>query len=63
MNETVDTGKFNKCWYCIYQLAEENGKMVRRRESMHGHVYYYNFEEMNYPPPCAQAKGVNEFRF
>ena len=45
------------------QLAEENGKRVKRRESIHGHVYYYNFEEMNCPPPYPQAKGVNKFRF
>jgi len=35
---------------------------VKRRESIHGHVYYYNFEEMNYPPPYPQAKGGNRFR-
>ena len=45
------------------QSAEENGKRVRRRESIQGHVYYYNFEEMNYPPPYPQAKGGNKFRF
>jgi phosphatidylserine/phosphatidylglycerophosphate/cardiolipin synthase-like enzyme len=44
------------------QLAEENGKKVKRHESIHGHVYYYNFEEMNYPPPYPQAKGGNKFR-
>ncbi|HJT48152.1 MAG TPA: hypothetical protein VJ729_08200 [Nitrososphaeraceae archaeon] len=43
-------------------MAEEKGKRVQRRESIPGHVYYYNFEEMNYPPPYAQAKGVNKFR-
>ena len=45
------------------QLAEENGKRAKRRESIHGHVYYYNFEEMNYPHPYPQAKGGNKFRF
>ena len=45
------------------QLAEENGKRVKRHESIFGHVYYYNFEEMNYPPPYPQAKGGNKFRF
>jgi hypothetical protein len=24
------------------KLAEESGKKVKRRESIHGHVYYYN---------------------
>jgi phosphatidylserine/phosphatidylglycerophosphate/cardiolipin synthase-like enzyme len=43
-------------------LAEENGKRVRKRESILGHIYYYNFEEMNYPPPYPQAKGSNKFR-
>ena len=44
------------------KLAEENGKRVRRGETIYGHVYYYNFEEMNYPPPYPQAKGGNKFR-
>jgi phosphatidylserine/phosphatidylglycerophosphate/cardiolipin synthase-like enzyme len=45
------------------ELAEENGKRVRRHESIHGHVYYYNFEEMNYPSPYPKANGGNKFRF
>jgi phosphatidylserine/phosphatidylglycerophosphate/cardiolipin synthase-like enzyme len=45
------------------QLADENGKRVKRRESIHGHVYYYNFEEMNYPPPYPQAKGETNLDF
>jgi phosphatidylserine/phosphatidylglycerophosphate/cardiolipin synthase-like enzyme len=44
------------------KLAEDNGKRVRTHESIRGHVYYYNFQEMNYPPPYQQAKGGNKFR-
>jgi phosphatidylserine/phosphatidylglycerophosphate/cardiolipin synthase-like enzyme len=42
--------------------ADDNGKRVLKRESIHGHVYYYNFEEMNCPPPYPNAKGGNKFR-
>ncbi|HZA06428.1 MAG TPA: phospholipase D-like domain-containing protein [Nitrososphaeraceae archaeon] len=45
------------------KVAQENGNRVRNHDSIHGHVYYYNFEEMNYPPPYPQAKGGNKFRF
>jgi phosphatidylserine/phosphatidylglycerophosphate/cardiolipin synthase-like enzyme len=44
------------------KLADDNGKRVLKRESIHGHVYYYNFEEMNCPPPYPNAKGGNKFR-
>jgi phosphatidylserine/phosphatidylglycerophosphate/cardiolipin synthase-like enzyme len=44
------------------KLANDNGKRVLKRESIHGHVYYYNFEEMNCPPPYQNAKGGNKFR-
>ncbi|MBV9176292.1 MAG: hypothetical protein JO327_10135 [Nitrososphaeraceae archaeon] len=44
------------------KLAEDNGKRVQTHESIRGHVYYYNFQEMNYPPPYQQAKGGNKFR-
>jgi phosphatidylserine/phosphatidylglycerophosphate/cardiolipin synthase-like enzyme len=44
------------------KLAEDNGKRVIKHESIHGHVYYYNFQEMGYPPPYPQAKGGNKFR-
>lgn len=44
------------------KLAEYNGKRVQTHESIRGHVYYYNFQEMNYPPPYQQAKGGNKFR-
>jgi phosphatidylserine/phosphatidylglycerophosphate/cardiolipin synthase-like enzyme len=61
--EQRDLYNFEEGFKAWEELAEENGKRVRRRESIHGHVYYYNFEEMNYPPPYPQAKGGNKFRF
>lgn len=44
------------------QLADDNGKRIRNNEAIRGHVYYYNFEEMNCPPPYPAAKGGNRFR-
>jgi phosphatidylserine/phosphatidylglycerophosphate/cardiolipin synthase-like enzyme len=58
-----DLYNFEEGFKAWEELAEENGKRVRRHESIHGHIYYYNFEEMNYPPPYPQAKGGNKFRF
>lgn len=43
------------------KLADDNGRVLKR-ESIRGHVYYYNFEEMNCPPPYPNAKGGNKFR-
>ena len=30
-------------------LAKDNGKRVRDNEPIQGHVYHYNFEELNFP--------------
>jgi phosphatidylserine/phosphatidylglycerophosphate/cardiolipin synthase-like enzyme len=62
-SEQSNLHNFEEGFKAWEQLAEENGKRVKRHESIHGHVYYYNFEEMNYPPPYPQAKGGNKFRF
>jgi hypothetical protein len=51
-----------KYQHIIEELAEENGKRVRRHESIQRHIYYYNFEEMNYPPRYPEAKSGNKFR-
>ena len=61
-SEQFNLHNFEEGFKAWEELAEENGKRVRRHESIQGHVYYYNFEEMNYPPPYPQAKGGNKFR-
>jgi phosphatidylserine/phosphatidylglycerophosphate/cardiolipin synthase-like enzyme len=61
-NTPVNLNNFEEGFKAWEKLAEENGNRVLKRESIHGHVYYYNFEEMNYPPPYPQAKGGNKFR-
>ena len=58
----IDLYNFEEGFEAWEKLAQENGKRVRRGESIYGHVYYYNFEEMNCPPPYPQAKGGNKFR-
>jgi phosphatidylserine/phosphatidylglycerophosphate/cardiolipin synthase-like enzyme len=62
-SEQFNLYNFEEGFKAWEELAEENGKRIRRHESIQGHVYYYNFEEMNYPPPYPQAKGGNKFRF
>jgi len=62
-SEPHDLYNFEEGFKAWEELAEENGKSVRRHESIQGHVYYYNFEEINYPPPYPQARGGNKFRF
>jgi phosphatidylserine/phosphatidylglycerophosphate/cardiolipin synthase-like enzyme len=61
-SERYNLYNFEEGFKALEELAEENGKRIRRHESIHGHIYYYNFEEMNYPPPYSQAKGGNKFR-
>lgn len=39
--------------------GNDNGKRVQKGESIEGHIYYYNFEEMNFPPHYDGAKGGN----
>ena len=60
--EQRDLSNFEEGFKAWEELAEENGKRVRRHESIHGDVYYYNFEEMNYPSPYPKASGGNKFR-
>jgi len=62
-NTPINLYNFEEGFNAWEELAKENGKRVRTHESIHGHVYYYNFEEMNCPPPYPQAKGGNRFRF
>lgn len=38
------------------RLANDNGRRVRFNEPIQGHIYYYNFEEMNLPSPYPNAK-------
>ena len=61
-SEQFNLHNFEEGFKAWEELAEVNGKRIRRHESIQGHVYYYNFEEMNYPPPYPQAKGGNKFR-
>ncbi|MGH9976934.1 MAG: phospholipase D-like domain-containing protein, partial [Nitrososphaeraceae archaeon] len=43
------------------KIAEHNGSSVSHRSNIKGHLYYYNFEEMNLPPPYPNAKGGSKF--
>src|SRR5581483_8745605 len=52
---------FGKGFIAWERLAADNGRRVSRNEGIRGHVYYYNFEEMNMPPPYPAAKGSTEF--
>jgi phosphatidylserine/phosphatidylglycerophosphate/cardiolipin synthase-like enzyme len=43
------------------KIAEHNGSSVSHKSNITGHLYYYNFEEMNLPPPYPKAKGGSKF--
>jgi hypothetical protein len=43
------------------KIAEHNGSSVSHKRNIIGHLYYYNFEEMNLPPPYPKAKGGSKF--
>lgn len=43
------------------KIAEHNGSSVLHKSNIIGHLYYYNFEEMNLPPPYPGAKGGSKF--
>jgi phosphatidylserine/phosphatidylglycerophosphate/cardiolipin synthase-like enzyme len=43
------------------KIAEHNGSSVSHKSNIIGHLYYYNFEEMNLPPPYPGAKGGGKF--
>lgn len=43
------------------EIADHNGSSVSHKSNIKGHLYYYNFEEMNHPPPYPEAKGGSKF--
>jgi phosphatidylserine/phosphatidylglycerophosphate/cardiolipin synthase-like enzyme len=43
------------------KIADHNGSVIPQRSNIIGHIYYYNFEEMNLPPPYPEAKGGSKF--
>jgi phosphatidylserine/phosphatidylglycerophosphate/cardiolipin synthase-like enzyme len=43
------------------RIAEHNGSNVLHKSNIIGHLYYYNFEEMNFPPPYPGARGGSKF--
>jgi phosphatidylserine/phosphatidylglycerophosphate/cardiolipin synthase-like enzyme len=45
------------------KTADHNGLAVSNKGNIIGHIYYYNFEEMNLPPPYPDAKGGGKFSF
>ena len=61
-SSSVDLNNFDDGFKAWEKLADYNGQRALRGESIHGHVYYYNFREMNFPPPYPGAKGGNKFR-
>ncbi len=59
----INLNKFDEGFELLEKVAQDNGKRVRMGESIKGHIYYYNFQEMKFPPPYLGAKGGNKFRW
>ena len=53
---TVNVDNFEEGYEEWMRLAYNNGKRVKDNKPIDGHVYYYNFEEMNFPSPYLNAK-------
>jgi hypothetical protein len=62
-NNNINLKDFNKGFEAWDKVANDNGKRVQKGESIQGHIYYYNFEEMNFPPPIQMQKEVTNFDF
>jgi phosphatidylserine/phosphatidylglycerophosphate/cardiolipin synthase-like enzyme len=52
---------FDHGFYAWEKRADENGRRVAENKPIKGHVYYYNFEEMDMLPPYPDAKGSTKF--
>ena len=64
MGETdLDLNDFDEGFCALERVANENGQRVKSTEAIKGHIYYYNFQEMKFPPPYLDAKGGNKFRW
>jgi phosphatidylserine/phosphatidylglycerophosphate/cardiolipin synthase-like enzyme len=54
---------FDKGFKIWKKTADHNGLAVLNKGNTIGHIYNYNFEEMNLPPPYPDAKGGSKFSF
>jgi phosphatidylserine/phosphatidylglycerophosphate/cardiolipin synthase-like enzyme len=52
---------FEKGFEIWKKISEYNGASVSKGSNIIGHVYYYNFEERNFPRPYPEAKGASKF--
>ena len=60
---SLDLNDFDEGFQAWERVANENGERVKSTEAIKGHIYYYNFQEMKFPPPYLGAKGGNKFRW
>ena len=60
---SLDLNNFDEGFQAWERIANDNGKRVERNEVISGHIYYYNFQEMGFPPPYTGAKGGNKFQW
>ena len=59
----INLNDFDKGFEAWERVANDNGNKVLRGDTIIGHIYYYNFKEMNFPPPYLGAKGGNKFQW
>ena len=52
----IDLDNFEEGFKYWITMANNNGERVQNNEPLQGHIYYYNFEEMNLPSPYLNAK-------
>jgi phosphatidylserine/phosphatidylglycerophosphate/cardiolipin synthase-like enzyme len=56
-----DLGDFEQGFYMWEKVANENGRRVAENRAIKGHVYYYNFKEMDMLPPYPDAMESTKF--
>jgi phosphatidylserine/phosphatidylglycerophosphate/cardiolipin synthase-like enzyme len=56
-----DFADFEHGFYMWEKVANENGRRVAENRAIKGHVYYYNFKEMDILPPYPEAKESTKF--
>ncbi|MDN5846020.1 MAG: phospholipase D-like domain-containing protein [Candidatus Nitrosocosmicus sp.] len=52
----TDLHNFEEGFNYWITMADDNGRRVQNNEPIQGHIYYYNFEEVNLPSPYLNAK-------
>lgn len=60
---SLDLAEFEEGFEVWQKAAADNARRVLNKEPIKGQIYFYDFEEKNFPPPYPEAKGDTKFKF